>query len=106
MPTSLALSNDQIQQLEEIRGRSSELRDDLLRRAAEADRAAAALLRHAAPDLASYEAVLRDAAGYRVEAGLTGARALLEARKVLTAEQREKLRAATEMMMEMMERHR
>ena len=106
MRRSLGLSADQIGRLEEIQRRASEQQEERLRGATEADQAATMLLHGAAPDLAAYEARLREAAGQRVEARLARARALLKAHAVLTAVQRERLRPATEMMRELIEGRR
>jgi Spy/CpxP family protein refolding chaperone len=100
--TSLGLSPDQIDRLDETRGRAEAARAERLRQAEAAERAAADALHRAPPDLAAYEAGLREAAAHRVEARLAMARAALEAREILDPAQRARLQAAMEMMHEMM----
>jgi hypothetical protein len=100
--TSLGLSADQVQRLEELALRARAARADRIRQAEAAEHAADDAMHAAAPDLTVYEGHLRAAAAHRVEARLATARAALEARAILSPAQRERLQTAIDTMHEMM----
>lgn len=82
----LDLSPDQVRQLEALRERSDGAAH--MRGAMASHGQAAELLRADRPDLAAYEARLREAADHMVQAQTSMARTAVEARAILTPEQR------------------
>lgn len=99
---ALELTGEQVSRLEGLQQKFSQQHEEHVKAADEAQRAAAEALRGEQPDLAAYEAKLKEAAAHGVEAHVVAARAALEARSVLTDEQRAKLRTGMAMMREAM----
>lgn len=87
----LELTADQVTRLEGIRDRTHASAHEHMQPVKEAHTRAAELLRADAPDLDEYEDALEDAAEHMVEAHVALVSGNLEARQVLTAEQRSKL---------------
>lgn len=86
---ALNLSADQVQRLEALRDQAAGPAH--MHGAMAAHRQAAELLQAERPDLAAYEAKLREAADHMVQNHTTMARTAVEARAILTPEQRTKL---------------
>ena len=86
----LSLTADQVSRLEAIRART-QTPNVHMQPIREAHMRAAALLRADSPDLDEYEDALEEAAEHMVEAHVAMVRDNLEARQVLTAEQRTQL---------------
>ena len=103
---SIGLSEDQVRRIGQIEERSRKEEAEHTRLAMEAQRAGMAVLHAQNPNLQEYEARVREAASHRVDAQLALARGSVQAREVLTAEQREKLRSVMESMRELMQPHR
>jgi hypothetical protein len=103
---ALGLSEDQVRRIGQIEERSRKEQAEHARLAMEAQRAGMAALHAQQPNLREYEARMREAASHGVDAQLALASGSVEARAVLTAEQREKLRSAMEAMGELMGEHR
>jgi Spy/CpxP family protein refolding chaperone len=95
----LALTDGQVQRLRTLAARDSTTATPHMRAAMAAHASAAAILRAASPDFAAYEARLRDAANHAIEGHVAMARTAVEARNVLTAEQRTRLQALHARMM-------
>ncbi|MEX1258514.1 MAG: Spy/CpxP family protein refolding chaperone [Gemmatimonadota bacterium] len=102
MGDALNLTAEQRSRLEAIQAQYSESVQPLMAVAMEAHGNAAAALEGDSPDLAAYEQGLRESADRMVEAHVAMARAAVEARNVLTAEQREGLAGGMQMMQGMM----
>lgn len=99
----LGLSDAQVAQIEQIQKESQAAAQPYVQQAAEAARAASDALQGDAPDLDAYSEGLREAADQMVQAHVAMARAGVEARGVLTAEQRDKLGTGMNMMSHMMQ---
>jgi Spy/CpxP family protein refolding chaperone len=99
----LGLSDAQVEQIQEIQTQAWETAQPQMQQAAEAARAASAVLEGDAPDMDAYQAHLREAADHGVQARVAMARAAASARAVLTAEQRSKLVTGMNMMSHMMQ---
>jgi uncharacterized membrane protein len=87
----LGLSADQRHRLEQTADRSQEEHQRHMQAAMEAHRRAAAALESERPDLDAYETAFREAANHMALAHVAMTRAAVEARAVLTPEQRQKL---------------
>lgn len=98
---SLELTEDQVTQLEALRDSAAQQMRQHMMQGMQTMRAASELLDPASTDLEGYEAQLREASNHMVLAHTAMARAGVEARELLTAEQRERLELARSMMMEM-----
>jgi Spy/CpxP family protein refolding chaperone len=85
----LGLSQDQVRRIEAIRDRADGAAH--MQGAMATHRQAAELLRADQPDLAAYEARLRQAADHMVQAHTSMARTAVDARAILTPEQRASL---------------
>jgi Spy/CpxP family protein refolding chaperone len=85
----LGLTADQVSRLEAIRDEAHA--GEHMHHGMQAHRQAAELLAADQPDIAAYEALLTQAAGHMVRAHTRMAEAVVEARAVLTAEQRARL---------------
>jgi Spy/CpxP family protein refolding chaperone len=85
----LGLSQDQVRRIEAIRDRTDGAAH--MQGAMATQRQAAELLQAEQPDLAAFEARLRQAADHMVQAHTTMARAAVDARAILTPEQRASL---------------
>lgn len=88
---ALELNADQVSRLEALQARVAEMAEPAMQRAMESHMAAAALLEGDAPDFQGFEARLREAAEHVVEGHVAMARVAVEARQVLTPEQRTRL---------------
>lgn len=98
---SLELTEDQVGQLETLRDSvRSPLRQHMVQGTV-GMHAASELLTSDSPDLDAYATRLREAASHMVQAHVAMARAAVEARQVLTPEQRERLSQARQMMHEL-----
>jgi Spy/CpxP family protein refolding chaperone len=84
----LGLSADQVQRLEALRADAPGAGH--MSGAMAAHRQAAELLQSERPDLAAYEAKLREASEHMIQAHSTMARSVVQARAILTPEQRQK----------------
>jgi hypothetical protein len=102
---SLGLTGDQVGRIDQIEERSRAEHGGHLRLAIEAEGVGIAALQASSPNLQEYEARAREAASHRVEAQLALARGSVQAREVLTGEQREKLRSLMEAMHELTQAH-
>ncbi|NIT86058.1 MAG: periplasmic heavy metal sensor [Gemmatimonadetes bacterium] len=102
MRDALELTDDQVSRLEAIREDHSGDHRAAMGSAISAHRRAAEALHGASPDFQAYEDALGEAADHMVRAHVTMARASVQAREVLTAEQRERLHSGMRMMQEMM----
>lgn len=87
----LALSRDQTRRLEALRDEAAADAAPHVRRAREARLAAAELFKAENPDLEAYETKLWAVGDHKLQAQLATARIAVQARSVLTAEQREAL---------------
>jgi Spy/CpxP family protein refolding chaperone len=97
---SLGLNAAQVARLEALNTRTSESVMPHMQPAMQAHTAAAEILRADAPDFAAYEARLREAADHMVRTHVEMARVAVEARQVLTPEQRTRLDTMREGMMQ------
>jgi hypothetical protein len=88
----LGLSADQVTRLESIQAPAAAASH--MQPAQAAHQAAAALLKTPSPDFSAYEAKLREAANHMVLAHTAMARAAVQARAVLNADQRTRLESA------------
>lgn len=86
-----ALSADQVSRLEELDAEARESVVAHMQSAMEARGSAAELLRSDTPDLAAYETMLREAADHMVVAHTVAARVSVQARNVLTPDQKARL---------------
>lgn len=84
----LGLSADQTARITEIRDQAAEDMDAAMGEMMDAHQAASQALEGDAPDLAGYERALGRAAGAMVQARVAAARATVDARAVLTPDQR------------------
>ncbi len=100
---SLALSADQVQRLTTMQEAAQSGMQQHMMEGMHAMQAAENLLAGASPDLKAYEASMRDAANHMVLMHTGMARVEMEARQVLTAQQRDHLTLARKMMKEMKE---
>lgn len=98
----LGLTQAQVTQIEAIRDRVQGEHQAHMQAAMRAMQEADGLLEASDPDVSRYEAKLKEAADSHVQAQLTMARAWVEAREVLTPEQRSDLQFATRVMRQMM----
>lgn len=99
---TLQLTDAQVSRLETLQQELSQEHEQHEKAAGEAQRAAAAALSAEQPDLAAFQAKLQEAAGHGVQAHVAAARAAVEARAVLTDEQRARLRTGMAMMRDVM----
>lgn len=99
---ALALTPEQRTRLEAIRTQADEAVQPHMQAGMAAHHKAMQALRGDSPDLAAYEAALKEAANHMLAMQVAAARAGIDARAVLTAEQRAKLADTTTMMHEMM----
>ncbi|HUG40870.1 MAG TPA: Spy/CpxP family protein refolding chaperone [Longimicrobiales bacterium] len=88
---ALGLSADQMSRLEALQVRARETAMPHMQPAMQTHMAAAELLKGDAPDFQGYEASLREAADHMVRAHVAMARVAVDARRVLTPEQRDRL---------------
>ncbi len=91
---ALGLSAQQVERLRALQVRDSTAMMPHMRAAMAAHQAAAELLRADHPDFAAYEARLHEAANHAIAGHVAMARASVEAREVLTVDQRTRLQAA------------
>ncbi|MFW6205697.1 MAG: Spy/CpxP family protein refolding chaperone [Gemmatimonadota bacterium] len=98
---SLELTDDQVTQLEALRDSAQATMRQHMMQGMQGMHAASESLSSDSPDLDAYETRLREAMNHMVLAHTAMAEAGVEARQVLTAEQRERLSLAREMMQEM-----
>lgn len=98
----LGLTDEQVRRLEEIQARTHDEHQRHMQAGMQSMREAAGILEADSPDLARYEVLFREGAGHHVPAHLAMARGIVEARAVLTPEQRSNLRFGTRMMQQMM----
>jgi Spy/CpxP family protein refolding chaperone len=101
----LGLSADQVQRLEAIQRQADAAHRQHLEAAMPAMHQAMTGMDGDSPDLARIETAMRQGAEHHVAAHMAMVRAMVEARAVLTAEQRARLHAAMGMMHEMMRDH-
>ena len=99
----LGLTQAQVQRIEAIRDRVEREHQPHMQAAMKAMREADGLLGAAALEQARYEAKLREAANQHVQAHLAMTRGWLEARAVLTPEQRSNLEFGVKVMRQMMQ---
>lgn len=98
---SVELTDDQVARLEALHeSAQSEMRQHMMQ-GMQTMRAAQELLDGDSPELSAYEARLREAANHMVLAHTAMARAAVDARALLSPEQRERLALARTMMQEM-----
>lgn len=90
-PEALGLTADQTQELESLMTRTHEAAHPHMQMAMEAGARAGELLEAERPDLAAYEERLEEAAAHMIQAHTAMARATVEARGLLTPEQRTRL---------------
>lgn len=90
-PEALGLTADQTRELESLMTRTHEAAHPHMQMAMEAGARAGELLEAERPDFAAYEERLGEAAAHMVQAHTTLARATVEARGLLTPEQRTRL---------------
>lgn len=88
---ALGLSADQVSRLEALQVRARETAMPHMQPAMQTHTAAAELLKADAPDFQGFEAKLREAADHMVRAHVAMARVAVDARRVLTPEQRDGL---------------
>lgn len=98
---SLELTENQVTQLEALRDSAQSRMRGHMMQGMQAVQSASDLLNPGTTDLEAYEARLRGASNHMVLAHTAMARAAVEARNVLTPEQRERLAIARSMMWEM-----
>lgn len=98
----LSLTADQKAKIEVLAKSANESHKTHMEGAASAGQKATAALQGDAPDLKAYEADLQEAAQHMVQAHVAMTRASLDARVVLTPEQRKKLQEGTALMGSMM----
>lgn len=102
MGNALALTDKQRSQLEAIRDEHQADATPMMSDMRSAQREAMDALAGDSPDLEAYEAALRAGANRMIEAHVAMARAAVEARSVLTAEQRDQLEGGMSMLQGMM----
>lgn len=100
---ALDLTDEQVEKLQALQERLDQTRKEHMEAAQALHRKLSEQAEGAEMDLEAYESALRELADQRVAMHLAMARAGLEAREVLTPEQREKLRVGAEFMRDMME---
>jgi Spy/CpxP family protein refolding chaperone len=105
MREHLGLTDEQVRRLEAVQGRAQAAHRQHMPAAMAPMHEAMGILQGERPDFAQYEAKLRQAAEHLVAAHVAMARAMVEARAVLTAEQQGRLRGGMSMMHEMMREH-
>ena len=103
MREALDLTDQQVQRIEAIQGEMQQGHQPHMHAAMQAMQEAQRLLEADSPDWTRYEAQLREATNHHVQAHVAMARASVDARNVLTAEQRERLGTGMTMMREMMQ---
>ena len=99
---ALSLTAEQKTRLEAIRTQSSDAVHPLMQQAMAAHQEALQAVQGDSPDLVAYETALKEAANHMVAMHVASARAGIDARAVLTPDQRTKLTDATTMMRGMM----
>jgi len=99
---ALELTDDQVSRLEAIRDEHAGAPRQAMTAAMSAHRRAAEALHGDSPDFGAYEDALGEASDHMVRAHVAMARAAVQARAVLTPEQRERLHSGMQMMREMM----
>jgi len=87
----LSLTDDQVRRLETIRSRTDQAAMTHMRPAMDAVAAAETQLNSNAPNFQAYETRLRQAADHMVQAHVALARGAVEARQVLTSDQRSRI---------------
>lgn len=95
---ALDLTDDQVQRLESLQTELRETGRAHMEQAREAQQRAREALSAETPDLAAGEAALQEAANHRIQAQMTMARGHLQARDVLTEEQRTRLEDTRELL--------
>lgn len=103
MKAPLALTAAQVKRLEAIRTQARQAAKPHMDAAMAAHRAANAMLEASSPDYARFQAKLREAAEQMVRAHVEMAKGAVQARAVLTPEQRSNVRFGTRMMQQMMQ---
>lgn len=98
MRETLELTDEQVQRIEAIQGEMQKAHQPHMHAAMQAMQEAQRLLDPDSPDWDRYEAQLREATDHHVQAHVAMARASVDARNVLTAEQRERLGTGMKMM--------
>lgn len=102
MEDALDLTDDQVARLEEIRQEFSGSQQQHMNAAMSAHQNARQALQGGDPDFDAYEEALQEASTHMVQAHTAMARAAIQAREVLTAEQRDRLQEGMGMMQGMM----
>ena len=102
MSDALELTDDQVSRLSEIRDEFSDNRQQHMSVAMAAHQKAAQALEGDSPDFGAYEEALSEAASHMVQAHVTMAQASVQARGVLSQDQRQQLQQGMHMMREMM----
>lgn len=102
MREALELTPQQVQRLERIRDSVEQAYEPHAEQAKTALREAASVLESETPDLSRYEAKLLEAANHHVLAHVSRTRGWLQAREVLTAEQRSNVEFGMKVMRQMM----
>lgn len=102
MEDALDLTDDQIGRLEEIRQEFSGTQQQHMNAAMSAHQNARQALEGEDPDFEAYQEALQEASTHMVQAHVAMARAAVQARQVLTAEQRQRLQQGMGMMQGMM----
>lgn len=103
MREALHLTDPQVQRIETIQNGVRQGHQSHMHAALLAMQEAQRLLEADSPDWPRYEAQLREASDHHVQAHVAMARASVDARNVLTVEQRERLGTGATMMREMMQ---
>lgn len=98
---SLDLTDDQVERLEALRDSAQSGMRQHMMQGMQAMQTARELVEGESPDLGTYEETLREAANHMVLAHTAMARAAVEARGLLTPQQRDRLALARSMMQEM-----
>lgn len=101
LKTLLDLTDSQVTQLETLRDSASSTMRQHMMQGMQVVQSASKLLAGDSPDLDAYEAQLREAAKHIILAHTAMARAVVDARRLLTAQQRERLAFAREVMQAM-----
>lgn len=97
----LELTPEQTSRLEELAQRAEQDLQQHMQPVMDAHARAAEALQGEAPDLQAYEQALHEASGRMVQAHVAAARTAVEAREVLTPEQREQVQESAELMGQM-----
>lgn len=104
MGDALELTEDQVSRLDAIRSEAADAHRSHMQAAMSAHRAAGRALEGGSPDFDAYRDALSGASSHMVQAHVAMARASVQAREVLTEQQREELHRGMGMMRAMMER--